>query len=111
MKTAGILAIVCFLQILTASGQVKDKKLIQFSGVVLSADSSKAIPFVTVIIKGTRKGTVSDFWGFFSLAAQKNDTVEFSAVGYKKTSLVVPDTLKKLHYYTITELKPDTFLL
>lgn len=89
----------------------QSQKVIQFSGVVLSRDSLKSVPFVNVTVRNTSRGTVTDFWGFFSFAIQKNDTIEFSCVGFKKTRMIIPDTIKRLQYYTVIPLTPDTIYL
>ena len=59
--------------------------LVQFSGVVVSADSLKPLPFTHIIIKNTHRGTVADFFGFFSFVAEKGDLIEFSSIGCKKS--------------------------
>ena len=86
-------------------------KLIQFSGVVVSADSLRQIPFVSVMIKGSRHGTITDYNGFFSLVAEENDVIEFSALGFKPTLFTIPDSLPENKYSMIEVLSTDTFLL
>ena len=44
----------------------RNEKYIQVSGVVLD-DSLQPLPFVSIMLKGTRSGTVSDFYGFFTI--------------------------------------------
>jgi hypothetical protein len=95
----------------SASAQSGRKSLIQFSGIVISGDSSQPVPFVNISIKGSSKGTITDFYGFFSLPVEKNDTIELSAIGYKRLRLFMPDTLRKLHYYSVIEMESDTILL
>ena len=85
--------------------------LVQFSGVVVTADSLKPIPYVNVIIHNTWRGTVTDYFGFFSFVARMNDTIEFSSMGYKKSTFVIPDTLKNNRYSLIQVLHGDTILL
>lgn len=83
----------------------------QFSGVVVTGDSLRPIPFVSIIIKNSYRGTISDYNGFFSFVAQLNDTIEFSALGYKKSNYVIPDTLITDRYSLIKMLSRDTVLL
>ncbi len=59
------------------------------SGVI--EDSSGALPGVSVIIKGTSFGTVTDFDGKFSLKANKGDIIIFSYIGYKTKQIEVGD--------------------
>jgi len=48
-------------------------QLIQISGVVLDQDSGSRIPYVSILVKGTKKYYMSDQRGFFSLVAYPND--------------------------------------
>ncbi len=96
---------------LLVKGQSKYEGLVQFSGVVVTGDSLRPIPFVSIIIKNSYRGTISDYNGFFSFVAQLNDTIEFSAIGYKKSNYVIPDTLITDRYSLIKMLSRDTVLL
>ncbi|HRH63216.1 MAG TPA: carboxypeptidase-like regulatory domain-containing protein [Bacteroidia bacterium] len=89
----------------------QNKKLIQFSGVVVNGDSLQPIPFVNIMIKNSYHGTVSDYYGYFSFVAQENDVIEFSALGYKKSSFTIPDSLEESRYSLIQMLNGDTILL
>lgn len=85
--------------------------LIQFSGIVVDGDSLKPLPFTSIIIKNTRRGTIADYYGFFSFVAQKNDTIEFSSVGYKRATYIIPDSLSDNKYSLIQVMYSDTILL
>ena len=91
--------------------QQRKGKLIQFSGVVVSGDSLQPIPFVSIMIKNTYHGTVSDYYGYFSFVAQENDVIEFSALGYKSNTFVIPDSLQEARYSLIQMMNGDTILL
>ncbi|MFN6037199.1 MAG: carboxypeptidase-like regulatory domain-containing protein [Bacteroidota bacterium] len=85
---------------------------IQFSGVVLSSnDSLKPIPLTSVIIKGTKRGAISDYFGFFTLVAQPGDVIQFISLGYKESDYTIPDTLSSVSYSIIQTLFRDTFNL
>ena len=90
---------------------ITQDKLIQFSGVVVSSDSLQPIPFANVIIRNARRGTFTDFYGFFSFVAVKGDTIDFQYVGYKSSSYLLPDTLNDNHYSIIQILVRDTINL
>lgn len=87
------------------------KNLIQFSGVVVSNDSLKPVPFTSVMIRHASRGTITDFYGFFSFVAMKGDTVDFNYIGYKPEYFVIPDTLSENRYSLIQVLSRDTILL
>jgi hypothetical protein len=103
----GIFFGVCF----SSYAQESQKNLIQFSGVVVTADSLKPIPYVNVIIHNTWRGTVTDYFGFFSFVARMKDTIEFSSLGYKKSTFIIPDTLKSNRYSLIQMMFSDTVML
>lgn len=86
-------------------------ELIQFSGVVVTGDSLMPIPFATILVKNTSRGTTSDYYGYFSFVAKKNDTIQFSSIGYKKSYFVVPDTLEDHRYSLIQTMWRDTVQL
>ena len=89
----------------------QERKLVQFSGVIVSGDNLNPLPFTNIIIKNSQRGTMSDYYGFFSFVAQEKDTVEFSSIGYKKSEFVIPDTLSTNRYSLIQMLTRDTILL
>lgn len=86
-------------------------RLVQFSGVVVSSDSLRPLPFVNVYDHVSRRGTTSDYFGYFSFVAEKGDTIVFSSVGYKRSHFVIPDTLTTDRYSMIHLLKEDTIEL
>ncbi len=88
-----------------------DSDLVQFSGVILTSDSLMAIPLAHIIVLNAARGTVSDFSGYFSFVARKNDTVQFSAVGYKPIHFVVPDSISNNRYSLIQLMTTDTVYL
>ncbi|MFH4966882.1 TonB-dependent receptor [Gaetbulibacter sp. M240] len=54
----------------------------EVSGTVTSASDGQPIPGVNVIIKGTARGTATDFDGNFKIDALSNDILVFSFLGY-----------------------------
>jgi len=87
------------------------QQLVQLSGLVLTSDSLMGIPFATVLIKGTGRGTITDYQGFFSLVANKGDVIEFSCVGHKSQTYQISDTLSKERYSVIQLMTRDTIYL
>ena len=49
------------------------------------------IPSVTVSIKGTSTGTVTDFDGMYSILAKAQDTILFSFIGFESQEVLVGD--------------------
>lgn len=97
---------------LQVSGQIlENDRLVQFSGVIVTFDSLQPIPFSSIMIKNSNRGTISDYYGFFSFVAKMKDTIEFSALGFKKALFIIPDTLTDHRCSMIQILKQDTILL
>jgi hypothetical protein len=106
-----LLLLFALLLVFTGRVSAQGDPLLQLSGVVVTGDSLKPVPFVNVMIRHTYRGTYSDYYGFFSLVASRGDTIEFSSVGYKKGRFIIPDTLGENRYSLIEMLSNDTILL
>lgn len=94
----------------TTDNNQRNEKFIQVSGVVLD-DSLQPIPFVSIMLKGTRSGTVSDYYGFFTIVARPGDEMQFFSVNHKNKIYNLADTLSGRHYSIIQILTKDTILL
>jgi hypothetical protein len=99
------------LQAQTTRDKNKDHDLVQFSGIVVTSDSLRPVPYTHIIIRNTHWGTISDYYGYFSFVARRNDTVDFSAMGFKKSYYVIPDTITRNRYSLIKAMTADTLLL
>ena len=86
--------------------KLKDS-VVQLYGVTLTADSLKAIPAVSGIVKGRNQGTYSNDQGVFSIVVLKGDIVEFTSVGYKPYTLMVPDTFHGNQYSVVQLMVTD----
>lgn len=89
--------------------QVKD--VVQFSGIIVTGDSLAAVPFVNIFLPKKSLGTTSDYYGYFSFAAEAGDSIIFSAVGYKPSGFKIPDTLSENRYSIVHVLSSDTIML
>ncbi|MFM1876950.1 MAG: hypothetical protein RL266_2687 [Bacteroidota bacterium] len=117
-KTAAFSLFLLFVSVLqcgffagSAQAQTKNDSLIQFSGVLLTRDSLEAVPFATVMIKGSNRGTISDYFGYYSFVAERGDTIQFSYVGFKDALFVIPDSLNRKNYSLIQMMDVDTIIL
>jgi hypothetical protein len=77
--------------------------VVELYGVIMTSDSLKAIPAVSVVVKNRNQGTYSSDQGVFSLVVLKGDQIEFSSVGYKTVTLNISDTFHG-NQYSIIEL-------
>lgn len=94
--------------------QTEDEpRVIQFSGQVFTEidDQLSAVPFVNIAIKGSSRGTYSDYEGFFSLVAREGEVVIFSALGFETVEYEVPTDLWSDRYTLIQMMTKDTLTL
>jgi TonB-dependent starch-binding outer membrane protein SusC len=59
------------------------------TGQVTDASTGETLPSVSIVIKGTTTGTVSNIDGDYSLSASTGDVLEFSYLGFKKQEVKV----------------------
>lgn len=85
--------------------------MVELTGVVMSSDSLRYLPFVSVGIPSRHTGTTTNDVGVFSIIAEKGDTLEFRSIGYRKKRYVVPKDLTANRYAIIQLMTQDTFFL
>jgi hypothetical protein len=107
---AFIFSIICHKQSHAQFETVKDS-VVQLFGIVMTADSLKGIPAVSVTIKGTNRGTITNNQGVFSIVALKGDVVEFTHVSYKPKVVKVPSNIEGNQYSIVQLMVEDTFYL
>ena len=86
--------------------KLKDS-VVELYGVIMTADSLKAIPSVTISVKGRNQGMYSNDQGVFDLVVLKGDQIEFSSVGYKTVVLNIADTFHGNQYSIIQLMVQD----
>ena len=87
-RLLNLLLVLLFLFTFFFSGYAQERSL---TGVV-SDQSGAPLPGVTVLIKGTTTGTVTDINGKYALKVQgPNAVVSFAFVGYLRQEIVVGD--------------------
>ncbi|MFI5123972.1 MAG: carboxypeptidase-like regulatory domain-containing protein [Chitinophagales bacterium] len=90
--------------------KLKDS-VVQFYGVVMTADSLQGIPSVSVVVKGQGRGTFSNEQGVFSIVVMKGDQIEFSSIGYKPKLYQIPKNLEGNQWSIIQLMVTDTMYL
>ena len=86
-----ILLLILFLPLTIMAQQVTVK------GSVLDDETKQSLPGVSIVIKKTAKGTITDFDGKFQLNAKKGDILVFSYTGMKTKEVVVSDAVLKIY--------------
>lgn len=74
------------------------KKLIQFTGIIQNVDSNVVVPYVTIRNTSYKNQTfAANHQGYFSFVAHEKDTIEFTAIGYKTTQVIIPESETNRH--------------
>ena len=107
-------SLLCFTMNVNAQNPTttpKQDSVIQLYGVVMSADSLRALPGATVTVVGKGRGTLTNEQGVFSIVVLKGDKIEFSYVGFKEHQEVIPTNLTDNQYSIIQLMVTDTAYL
>jgi hypothetical protein len=112
-KFLHLLLISLFLLPVIAKAQFESFKdsVVQLYGVVMTADSLKGIPSVSIVVKGQNRGTITNEQGVFSIVVLKGDQIEFTSIGYKPKSVSIPKTLEGNQHSMIQLMVQDTIYL
>lgn len=106
-----ILAILISSTPLFAQNDAGKDSLVQLYGVVMTADSLRGLPGVTIKLKNQNRGTYTNYQGVFSIVVTKGDEIEFTYVGYKPKMVSIPPNLESNRYSIIQLMVMDTVYL
>mgnify|MGYP000527403984 CR=1 FL=1 len=97
---------------LSGFSQVGDKKLVQFSGIIINRDSNTVVPYVTITnVTGRDQFFSANYKGYFSFVANEGDTLVFTAVGYKREGVVIPINLSDDKYTILMKMQQEVINL
>jgi hypothetical protein len=85
--------------------------VVQLFGVVMTADSLKAIPFASVVVNKKGRGTITNNDGVFSIAVNKGEKIIFTCIGFKDRIISIPANLEGNQYSVIQLMVNDTNFL
>ena len=85
--------------------------VVQLYGVIMTADSLKAIPFASVVVEKKGRGTITNNDGVFSIAVIKGECITFTCVGFKDRTILIPAKLEGNQYSVIQLMVNDTNFL
>jgi CarboxypepD_reg-like domain len=92
-----------------AKAQTANDSVVQLYGVVMTADSLRALPNVTISIMGQDRGTFTNEKGIFSIVVEKGDEIEFTSIGYKARRVTIPANLEGNQQSLLQLMVTDTF--
>ena len=103
--------VLLFIPVAIIRGQVTDKgKIVQVTGII-SDEENNPVSGVSVISHKLRRGTISELSGIYNIISVPGDTVRFSALGYKKTSIYIPQNIEAKQLTMDVRLLNDTIVI
>lgn len=93
------------------SAQVSRDSVLQLYGVIMTADSLRGLPAVSIIVEDKGRGTITNDYGVFSIVVLKGDIVRISSVGFKDITVKIPKNIEGNQYSIIQLMVEDTAYL
>ncbi len=100
------------LLIIAAQAQAQktdiDANLVEVAGVIMTREAGKvySVPYTTLRIEGTSRGTYANFDGMFAIVGKRGDKIKFTAIGYAEEIITIPDTLTGNRWAISVEMRP-----
>ncbi len=92
--------------------QLAFSQTVTISGKVTSEEDNKGIPGVTIVIKGTLKGTITDLDGFYTLpGVTPADTLKFSFIGFETREVGVGKQLTIDVLLSVSAMNLDEYVV
>jgi hypothetical protein len=112
-KTLLLILILTCLLVHQSKAQFETAKdsVVQLYGIVMTADSLQGIPAVSITIKNSNRGTITNNQGVFSIVVLKGDIIEFTHVSFKPKTAIIPKTLQGNQYSMVQLMVEDTAYL
>ncbi len=90
-----------------------EKHLVQFSGLVVTEERGQMVPvpYANIFIPQRKTGTTANYQGFFSIVVEKGESINFTALGFRKSVYTIPQSLTEQRYSLVQIMSRDTILL
>ncbi|UXP33622.1 carboxypeptidase-like regulatory domain-containing protein [Reichenbachiella agarivorans] len=109
---ATILSFVILISLSENSYGQQDKKVIQFSGIVVDMETEMGIPGVHIYAPKGGRGTTTNPYGYFSMAILEGDSLVVSSISYEKENIKVPTLpFNRDNFTVVITLQRDTTYL
>ncbi len=87
-----------------------NKQVVQLYGVIRT-ESNIPLPQASVFVEGTKRGTLTNDRGIYSIVVKKGDKIRFSYIGFKDAIVSIPADLISQTYNVDFKMQEDTTLL
>lgn len=91
-----------------AQGQ---RRVVQFTGIVTQGDSLFGIGGAAVYVPRAGRGTITNGYGYFSLAVVAGDSIIVRSLGFRSRLIVIPVDYQKEGYSAIVRMEEDATVL
>ncbi|MEX8546850.1 MAG: hypothetical protein V5804_04535 [Mucilaginibacter sp.] len=96
----------------SAFAQKAERPLVQFSGIIINADSNTVVPYTNLTNLSYKKQVVSsNYEGYFSFVAHEKDSIRVSSVGYLSQIIVIPENIQNKSFVLKIKLKAEAINL
>ncbi len=96
----------------SAYAQKAERPLVQFSGIIINADSNTVVPYTNLTNLSYKKQVVSsNYEGYFSFVAHEKDSIRVSSVGYLSQIIVIPENIQNKSFVLKIKLKAEAINL
>lgn len=113
MHTKFLLILLCSFCSFTLFAQ-EDSQIVEVYGLIVTKgerSNFEYVPFVTVGVKGTNRGTYANYEGMYSIVVNKGQTLTFSAIGFKTRDIVIPDDITGMYHSLTVELEATEIII
>ncbi len=93
---------------------ISNSDIVEVYGLVLTKGERAAyeyIPYVTVALKESNRGTYANYEGMYSIVVNKGQTLVFSAMGFKDREIVIPEDINGMYYSLTVEMEIEEIKL
>ena len=96
----------------SAYAQKAERPLVQFSGIIINADSNTVVPYTNLTNLSYKNQVVpSNYEGYFSFVAHEKDSIRVSSVGYLSQIIVIPENIQNKSFVLKIKLKAEAINL
>ncbi len=96
----------------SAFAQKTNRPLLQFTGIVINADSNTVVPYTNLTNLSYKNQVVSsNYEGYFSFVVHEKDSIRVSSVGYLTQTIVIPENVANKSYVLKIKLRAEAINL
>jgi hypothetical protein len=96
----------------SAFAQKAERPLVQFSGIIINADSNTVVPYSNLTNISYKNQVIpSNYEGYFSFVVHEKDSIRISSVGYLTQTIVIPENVTNKSYILKIKLRAEAINL